>query len=153
MNDSTCNSRKVTNVAESKLSLSRRNFLTAVAAAAGAVGLSSLSESAEAATKRYKVCNVKDIKVRGAAIFRVKIASGTIMVLMTQPKAGTFRAFNPACTHEGFQISGVEGSNLVCPVHGAQFDSTTGKATRGPAQMPLRRYTVSRTGTTLYISA
>ncbi|MFM8927184.1 MAG: Rieske (2Fe-2S) protein [Rhodoluna sp.] len=153
MSEQTCSQGNIKDVAETKLSLTRRNFLTGVALAAGAMGLTSISETAEAATKKYKVCSTKDIKLRGGAIFRVKVASGNIMVMITQPKSGIFRAFNPACTHEGFQISGLEGGNLVCQMHGAQFDPTSGAVKRGPAQLPLRRYTVTKSGSTLYINA
>ena len=154
MSEHKCPSTSFTEVSESKLALTRRNFLTGVALAAGAVGLGSVSEKAEAATKRYKVCSTKDVRVRGGAIFRVKVAKGNIMVMITQPKAGVFRAFNPACTHQGIQISALEGGNLVCNFgHGAQFDPTTGAVRRGPAQMPLASYKLTKSGTTLYINA
>ena len=151
MSDFDCPNRRLTEVNESKISLSRRNFLTGLAVAAGSVGLTGIAESADAATKKYKVCSTKDVKVGSAVMFLVK--SANIMVLITQPKAGTFRAFNPACTHEGFQIDGVQGKNLVCPVHGAQFDSTSGAVKRGPARTSLKQYKLTKTGTTIYINA
>ncbi|NDC49730.1 MAG: Rieske (2Fe-2S) protein [Micrococcales bacterium] len=140
-------------VTESKIDLSRRKFLSAIGIAAATVGLSGVASSAEAATKKYKVCSTKDVKVRGATIAQIKTSSGSLFVLITQPKAGVYRAFNAACTHQGQLVTGVEGSNLVCPAHGAAFSMDTGKANRGPAQMPLRKYTVTKTGTTLYINA
>ena len=140
-------------VTESKIDLSRRRFLSAIGIAAATVGLSGIASSAEAATKKYKVCSTKDVKVRGATIAQIKTSSGSLFVLITQPKAGVYRAFNAACTHQGQLVTGVEGSNLVCPAHGAAFSMDTGKANRGPAQMPLRKYTVTKTGTTLYINA
>ncbi|NBR54543.1 MAG: Rieske (2Fe-2S) protein [Micrococcales bacterium] len=140
-------------VTESKIDLSRRKFLSAIGIAAATVGLTGLASSAEAATKKYKVCSTKDVKVRGATIAQIKTSSGSLFVLITQPKAGVYRAFNAACTHEGQMVTGVEGSNLVCPAHGASFSMDTGQANRGPAQMPLRKYTVTKTGTTLYINA
>ncbi len=151
MSEHNCPNRRLTEVSESKLSISRRNFLAGIAVAAGSIGLSGIAQSAEAATRRYKVCSTKDVRVGGAVIFLVK--SANIMVLITQPKAGTFRAFNPACTHEGFQVDSVQGGNLTCPVHQAQFDMNNGSVKRGPARRPLKSYTVTRTGTTLYINA
>lgn len=151
MSELNCPNRKLTEVNEGKLSLTRRNFFAGLAIAAGSVGLSGIAQSAEAATKRYKVCATKDVRVGGAVMFLVK--SANIMVLITQPKAGTFRAFNPACTHEGFQIDGVQGKNLVCPVHQAQFDMTTGAVKRGPARRALGQYKLTRVGTTIYINA
>ncbi|NBQ92639.1 MAG: Rieske (2Fe-2S) protein [Micrococcales bacterium] len=140
-------------VTESKIDLSRRKFLSAIGIAAATVGLTGLASSAEAATKKYKVCSTKDVKVRGATIAQIKTSSGSLFVLITQPKAGVYRAFNAACTHEGQMVTGVEGSNLVCPAHRAAFSMDTGKVSRGPAQMPLRKYTLTKTGTTLYINA
>ncbi len=151
MSDLNCPNRRLTEVSQSKLSLTRRNFLTAFATAAGSIGLTGIAESADAATKRYKVCSTKDVKVGSGVMFLVKAPN--IMVLITQPKAGTFRAFNPACTHEGFQLNGVQGKNLVCPVHGAQFDMTTGGVKRGPAQKALSQYKLTKIGTAIYINA
>ncbi len=152
MADDFCTQRKVTDVAETKLGISRRNFLSGIATIAATVGFTSLAETAEAGTKKYKVCATKDIKVGGASIFRIAAAGG-IMVMITQPKKGTYRAFNPACTHEGFQLERIEGTSLVCPRHGARFNSDNGKPTAGPTRTALKKYTVTVQGTTIYINA
>jgi len=151
MSEHVCPQRNVTEVHESKSQLSRKNFLTVIAATAATLGLSGIADSATAATKKYKVCSTKDVKVGSANIFQIA-AAGNLMVLVTQPKAGVFRAFNPSCTHQGFQLSGISGANLVCNVHGAQFSTNTGAVTKGPASRALGKYTISQTGTTLYIS-
>jgi nitrite reductase/ring-hydroxylating ferredoxin subunit len=117
---------------ESCAELSRRNFLASVAIAAGSLGLTSLASSAQAASKKYRICATKDIKVGGASSFRVP-AGKNMMVLITQPKAGVFRAFDQRCTHE----------DLICQAHGALFDMNTGAAKRGPARKALTRYTVT----------
>jgi nitrite reductase/ring-hydroxylating ferredoxin subunit len=148
-----CTERKVTDVTETKLDLTRRNFLSGIATLAATVGLTSLAQTAEAATKKYKVCATKDVKVGGAAIFRIAATGGTIMVMITQPKKGTFRAFNPACTHQGYQIGSIEGTSLVCSVHGARFNSDSGAVVAGPARTALKKYTASVEGTTVYINA
>ncbi len=147
---SQCPSSRSTEVEESKLSLTRRNLFSSIAIAAGALGLSGVSSSAQAASKKYKVCATKDIKVGGGSIFR--ISSANIMVLVTQPKKDEFRAFNPACTHRGFQISQIQGKNMVCPIHGAMFDTTTGAVQRGPAQIPLKKYTLTVENKALYVT-
>jgi nitrite reductase/ring-hydroxylating ferredoxin subunit len=74
------------------------------------------------------------------------------MVLITQPKKDEFRAFNPACTHNGFQVDKIQGKNISCPVHGALFDTTTGAVQRGPARSPLQKYTLTKEGTSLYVT-
>jgi nitrite reductase/ring-hydroxylating ferredoxin subunit len=126
---------------ESRAGLSRRNFFTSLAVAAGSIGLTSLASSAEAASKKYRVCATKDIKVGGGSSFR--IPGRNMMVLITQPKAGVFRAFDQRCTHEGFAVNKIEGKNLICQAHGALFDMNTGAVKRGPARKALPRYTVS----------
>ncbi|MEY2816230.1 MAG: hypothetical protein RJA78_806 [Actinomycetota bacterium] len=136
--------------AKETLGVSRRSFFAGIALAASTLGLSTIATSAQAASKKYKVCATKDIKVGGGSIFKIAAAGG-IQVLITQPKAGVFRAFNPACTHEGFRIGSISGTNVVCPVHRATFDINTGNATRGPASRPLQKYTVSVEKKTIYV--
>jgi nitrite reductase/ring-hydroxylating ferredoxin subunit len=53
-------------------------------------------------------------------------------ILVTQPKAGVYRAFNGWCTHQMAPITKINGSNLVCAAHGANFDTTTGANSKGP---------------------
>lgn len=134
------------------LGLSRRNLFSAIAIAAGSIGLSSIATSAQAASKKYKVCATKDIKVGGGSIFRISAAGG-IQIMITQPKAGVFRAFNPACTHQGIRLSKIAGSKILCNTgHGAEFDTTTGKVTRGPAQIALQKYTLTVENKFLYVT-
>ena len=49
------------------------------------------------------------------------------------------------CTHRGGPLSQgrLDGSTITCPLHGAQFDVTTGAVLRGPAQEPLKTYPVT----------
>lgn len=150
MSENTCPQRNVTEVTETKSQLSRKNFLTAFATAAATLGLSGIAGSASAAAKKYKVCSTSQIKVGSGNIFQVQAAG--VLVLVTQPKAGVFRAFNPTCTHAGAQIDSIAKTNLVCRAHGAMFNTNTGAVTRGPAQAPLGKYNLTKTGTTLYIS-
>ncbi|MEY4418554.1 MAG: hypothetical protein RIQ88_992 [Actinomycetota bacterium] len=153
MEENYCNEPKTTKVAESKLMLNRRHFLGAIASAAATLGLSSIASSAEAATKKYKVCSTKDIKVGSATRFQVSTSQGPIFVLITQPKAKTYRAFNATCTHAGQLISSLSGTNLRCDAHGATFNMDSGRVTGGPAPRALTKYTLTVTGTTIYINA
>jgi nitrite reductase/ring-hydroxylating ferredoxin subunit len=75
-----------------------------------------------------------------------------MMVLITQPKAGVFRAFDQRCTHEGFAVNKIEGKSLICQAHGAMFDTTTGAVKRGPARRALTRYTVSIEKKLVYVT-
>ncbi|NDC19192.1 MAG: hypothetical protein EBZ87_02870 [Microbacteriaceae bacterium] len=149
MSDHQCNPNA--REAEETLGLSRRNFFAGVALAASTLGLSTLATSAQAASKKYKVCATKDIKVGGGSIFKISAAGGK-QVLITQPKSGVFRAFNPACTHEGFPIGSISGTNMICKRHGATFDTSTGKATRAPASIPLQKYTLTVENKNIFIT-
>lgn len=130
---------------------SRRAFFSAIAVTATSLGLTAIATSAQAASKKYKICATKDIKVGGGSIFKISAANG-LQVLITQPKPGVFRAFNPACTHQGFRLNSISGSNIICPIHRAQFDTTTGNVTRGPAQLPLVKYNLNVEGNNIFVT-
>jgi nitrite reductase/ring-hydroxylating ferredoxin subunit len=140
---------------ESLSGVSRRSFLTTLAIAAGTIGLSSASSSALAAPKKYKICATKDIKVGGASSFRVARARN-LMVLITQPKAGVFRAFDQRCPHKGLAINSIKGKNLACQAqrapHGSQFDLNSGAVRKGPARKSLSRFTVTVEKKFVYIT-
>jgi nitrite reductase/ring-hydroxylating ferredoxin subunit len=103
-----CSSNDADLPKQSFAGISRRNFLSTFAIAAGSLGLTSISQSAQAASKKYKVCATKDVKVGGASSFRVASAKN-MMVLITQPKKGVFRAFDQRCTHDGYAVNSIEG--------------------------------------------
>lgn len=130
--------------------LSRRGLLGTFAAAALAIGFSGFGESAMAASKTYTACKTTDIKVGSAKI--VTIPKTSIKVAITQPKKGVFKAFQPICTHQGAQITGLSGSNLVCRQHGATFSTTTGAATGGPTSRALKSYKVTVSGTSVKVT-
>ncbi|MFD4941148.1 Rieske (2Fe-2S) protein [Streptomyces sp. NPDC058239] len=58
-------------------------------------------------------------------------------VVVTQPKAGEFKAFSSKCTHQGCAVSSVSDGAINCPCHGSKFDVATGSVTAGPATQPL----------------
>lgn len=135
---------------ESLSGVSRRSFLTKIAIAVGTIGLTSLASSAQAKPKKYKICSTKAVKVGGASSFRV--AGLKTLVLVTQPRKGTFRAFDQRCTHEGSAVNKLQGKNLMCQKHGATFDPYSGYVKRGPASRPLTKFTVSVVKNFIYIT-
>jgi len=66
-------------------------------------------------------------------------------VVVTQPKAGTYKAFSSVCTHAGCQCNEVASGMINCPCHGASFSISDGSALQGPTQTPLPAKTVTVT--------
>jgi len=127
---------------------SRRAALAGLGAILAGVGLLGPSEAALAAAKTYTIGKTTDIKVGSAKSYLV----AGVSVLVTQPKKGVFKAFKGVCTHQGGSLSSVSGKNIVCPLHGATFDSTSGKQTGGPASTGLKGYKVTVSGTSLKVT-
>jgi Rieske Fe-S protein len=57
--------------------------------------------------------------------------------VITQPAAGTYKAFSKVCTHAGCDVSKVDGGVITCPCHGSKFSIETGEPTTGPATKAL----------------
>ena len=72
-----------------------------------------------------------------AATADVPVGGGVILtdaqLVITQPKAGTFKAFSAICTHQGCAVSTVENGTINCPCHGSEFAITDGSVVAGPA--------------------
>ncbi|MFF6996503.1 Rieske (2Fe-2S) protein [Streptomyces sp. NPDC008313] len=58
-------------------------------------------------------------------------------VVVTQPSAGTFKAFSSKCTHRGCAVKGISDGVINCPCHGSQFSAADGSVKKGPATSPL----------------
>ncbi|HEX5119026.1 MAG TPA: Rieske (2Fe-2S) protein [Pseudonocardiaceae bacterium] len=58
-------------------------------------------------------------------------------VVVTQPKAGTYKAFSSNCTHQGCAVTKVADGLIQCPCHGAKFSIVDGSVKAGPAPRPL----------------
>lgn len=73
---------------------------------------------------------------------RLYQAGGT-PVVVTQPTAGRYQAFNAICPHAGCTCSGMPVPNdparttILCPCHGSEFNAATGAVVRGPATKGL----------------
>lgn len=63
-------------------------------------------------------------------------------VAVSRSGDGTLKAYDTRCTHAGCPINKLDGTRLVCPCHGSEFDVTTGKVLREPAVAPLKPLTV-----------
>ncbi len=57
---------------------------------------------------------------------------------------GDYAAIESMCTHAMFELDDapIEGDNIICPLHGAQFCIKTGKVCSAPAYEDLKTYPV-----------
>ncbi len=67
------------------------------------------------------------------------VAAGRRIVAVVR-SAGQFFAIEDICTHDGAELTGgaIEGTEIVCPRHGARFCLRTGAALSPPAYEPVR---------------
>jgi Rieske Fe-S protein len=86
-----------------------------------------------------------DIPEGGGKIFK---AEG---VVVTQPAAGTYKAFSAKCTHRGCAVTGIADGVIVCPCHNSEFSVADGSVKKGPATrgLPEKKITVSGDSITL----
>ena len=89
---------------------------------------------------------VADIPVGGGKVF------ATEKIVVTQPKAGEFKAFSAICTHKGCTVAKVADGTIDCPCHGSKFNMTTGAVTAGPAPAPLPPKTATVSGTSITVT-
>jgi nitrite reductase/ring-hydroxylating ferredoxin subunit len=77
-----------------------------------------------------------------------KIIGGPNIVI-TQPQAGSFKAFTAVCTHQGCIVSTVSGGTINCPCHGSKFSIKDGSVVNGPATRPLAPIAIKVEGTSI----
>ncbi|MFN8148898.1 MAG: Rieske (2Fe-2S) protein [Candidatus Nanopelagicales bacterium] len=131
----------------------RQVLLAGGAVAAGAVVAACAPSSSgggqggsPAASAAGTTVKTSDVPVNGGAILE------NVQVVVTQPEAGTYKAFSAVCTHEGCTVSTVTNNTIVCPCHGAQFSASDGAVLGGPAPAPLAAVPLSVSGDTITLS-
>jgi Rieske Fe-S protein len=67
-------------------------------------------------------------------------------VVVSRDAQGTLKAYSTICTHAGCPINKLEGTTLICPCHGSEFDAMTGKVVQSPATEPLPELPVKTSG-------
>jgi Rieske Fe-S protein len=70
-------------------------------------------------------------------------------IVVTQPEAGSFKAFTAVCTHQGCIVSTVSGGTINCPCHGSKFSIKDGSVVNGPATAPLAAIAIKVEGTSI----
>ncbi|MFJ7591462.1 Rieske (2Fe-2S) protein [Streptomyces sp. NPDC097617] len=72
-----------------------------------------------------------DVPVGGGKVFKDE------KVVVTQPKAGTFKCFTAVCPHQGCLVNKVADGTIDCPCHDSKFAIADGAVTKGPATKGL----------------
>jgi Rieske Fe-S protein len=133
-----------------------------VVAAVGAVGIaaaltacgseddssssSSTTPSKDSAAGGTVLAKTSDIPKGGGKIFKDH------GVVVTQPTAGTFKAFSSTCTHQGCAVSGVADGVITCPCHHSAFSVTDGSVKKGPATKPLPAEQITVSGDSIKLA-
>jgi 3-phenylpropionate/trans-cinnamate dioxygenase ferredoxin subunit len=71
----------------------------------------------------------------------VSIPAGRHMIAVVR-SGEAYYAIEDICTHDGAPLTGgeIEGTEIICPRHGAHFCLRTGAALTPPAYEPVRVY-------------
>ncbi|MFF4901222.1 Rieske (2Fe-2S) protein [Streptomyces sp. NPDC001068] len=81
-----------------------------------------------------------DIPEGGGTIYKDK------SVVVTQPAAGTYKAFSTKCPHAGCAVSSIANGAIVCPCHGSEFAIADGSVKKGPATTGLTAADITVSG-------
>ncbi|MFE5137166.1 Rieske (2Fe-2S) protein [Streptomyces fagopyri] len=73
-------------------------------------------------------------------------------VVVTQPTAGTFKAFSSKCTHQGCAVKDIANGVITCPCHNSQFSATDGSVKKGPATQALAAAAISVDGDSIKLA-
>lgn len=140
--------------------LTRRKALTSALAVSGTIALAACtpevsnltdptpSQEASVPSEPIEVCLTGDIPVGSGKRFTVLETP----ILITQPRAGEFRAFSAVCTHAGFVMSAVADSTITCDNHGAQYSAEDGSVTKGPAPRALGKISLTVEGDKILVN-
>jgi nitrite reductase/ring-hydroxylating ferredoxin subunit len=127
----------------------------APSAASSSSAAATSSATSSAAATASETSATTSAAAGGTPVSEIPVGSGKIFAdtktVVTQPTAGTFKAFDAVCPHEGCTVASFDGGRIVCPCHQSHFDSTTGDRVSGPAQTGLAPKTITVTGDTFTV--
>ena len=127
-----------------------RRAVLGLAASVGAVGVVAACGGGEQAAGPAAASSTPSGGEALTPTADVPVGSGVILadaeVVVTQPTAGTFKAFSSTCTHNHCQLSGFTGDRITCPCHGSTFSITDGSPNGGPAPSPLPEVAIKVVG-------
>jgi len=124
---------------------SRRTVLCGLAAALAAPGALAACSSAGESQPGTPTTTPAPARGGGSGVplAQIPVGGGTIVtagerpVLVVQPTAGTVKAFDASCPHQGTPVDPPQGGVITCPNHFSQFDAATGAVRKGPADTGL----------------
>ncbi len=95
-----------------------------------------------------KVATVSEVPPGKA--MQVKVSGKTLGIFNVD---GTFYAIDNICPHRGAPLSDgeLEGHEVICPLHAAVFDVTTGAHLSPPAKSDVACYKVQVVGTEVQV--
>ncbi|MCQ9182447.1 Rieske (2Fe-2S) protein [Streptomyces sp. IBSBF 2953] len=73
-------------------------------------------------------------------------------VVVTQPTAGTYKAFSAVCTHAGCAVKSISDGVINCPCHNSNFSITDGSVKSGPARKPLPEVPIKVSGDSITLA-
>ncbi len=102
----------------------------------------------ESVLEYVEIAPVSDLP-NGERLF-VEVAEKPIVIFNI---AGQFFAIGDVCTHDDGPLGDgdLEGNNIVCPRHGAEFDVRSGQAVQMPAVVDIPAYPVKIKEGSIYI--
>ncbi len=134
----------------------RRTVMAAAGAAGLAVALTACgaedsADSSDAqnggdAAPGTELAKTSDIPEGGGKVFE---SQG---VVVTQPTAGTYKAFSSTCTHQGCAVKSVADGVINCPCHQSNFSITDGSVQSGPAMQALPAKQISVDGDSIKLA-
>ncbi|WP_200300944.1 Rieske (2Fe-2S) protein [Streptomyces adelaidensis] len=93
-----------------------------------------------------EIAKTSDIPEGGGKIFE---SEG---VVVTQPEAGTYKAFSSVCTHQGCAVKSISDGVINCPCHNSNFSIADGSVQSGPATKALPAKDVSVSGESIMLA-
>ncbi|MFG3026011.1 Rieske (2Fe-2S) protein [Streptomyces sp. NPDC048254] len=98
------------------------------------------TDTSTAAAGGSALAKTSDIPEGGGTIYKDQA------VVVTQPAAGTYKAFSTKCPHAGCAVASIANGAIVCPCHGSEFAIADGSVKKGPATTGLTAANITVSG-------
>ncbi|WP_327011842.1 Rieske (2Fe-2S) protein [Dactylosporangium sp. NBC_01737] len=103
-------------------------------ASAPAAAAPATSAAPSAPSPATSLASTADVPVGGGAVI------GDVLVV--QPVAGTFKAYDAACPHKGVKLGVPKDGVATCPAHNSTFAIADGARISGPATSGLKEIAI-----------